>query len=477
MDYGDPQGDGARRRRAIQPLVTARSAPLPSGERARQARRALAADRGRRLRAVRPQSGARRRAAAVARPTWLAAWQRRRDRARAGRGSLARRARAAAGSARAPDRTRGRVRRARSWRRRARRASLRCASDRACCAPRRRRLRRSPSCRRRGGIGDDASMRLLAIIAVLAGCATPPPVGDARRGPATYAYVRARRGGTCGRARDHRGGECPTIDLDGVAAPMDVRARPATVPLRPTRSEPADSKPSAFPVLVCEKSIPDGVARAAVDGRALPLPKANPRRIVVLGDTGLPDQDGRPRVPGVQRRRRSGRSPPSPTRGGRDGAGSRHPRRRLPLSRERVSGRQRGMRRQSLGLRLGRVGGRSVRPGARRCSRRRRGSSCAAITSRAIARARAGGDSSTRARSPPRQDCNDAADDAIGDYSEPYAVPLGSGRRRRHAVHRVRFVAGRRRAAGAERPDARQVSRAVRARVRARRAPADARSS
>ena len=67
---------------------------------------------------------------------------------------------------------------------------------------------------------------------------------------------------------------------------MDVRARAATVPLRPTRSTPAESKPSAFPVLVCEKWIPGGVGRAAIEGRALPLPKANPRRIVVLGDTG-----------------------------------------------------------------------------------------------------------------------------------------------------------------------------------------------
>jgi hypothetical protein len=67
---------------------------------------------------------------------------------------------------------------------------------------------------------------------------------------------------------------------------MDVRSRPATVPLRPTRSDPAESKPSAFPVLVCEKPIPAGARRAAVAGVALPLPKANPRRIVVLGDTG-----------------------------------------------------------------------------------------------------------------------------------------------------------------------------------------------
>jgi hypothetical protein len=48
----------------------------------------------------------------------------------------------------------------------------------------------------------------------------------------------------------------------------------------------AESKPSAFPVLVCEKPIPPSARRAAIAGRALPLPKASPRRIVVLGDTG-----------------------------------------------------------------------------------------------------------------------------------------------------------------------------------------------
>ena len=41
---------------------------------------------------------------------------------------------------------------------------------------------------------------------------------------------------------------CPPIVLDGKAEPMMVRAPPGTAPLRSTLSEPADSKPSAFPV-------------------------------------------------------------------------------------------------------------------------------------------------------------------------------------------------------------------------------------
>ena len=53
--------------------------------------------------------------------------------------------------------------------------------------------------------------------------------------------------------------------------------------------------------------------------------------------------------------------------------------------------------------------------------------------------------------------------------ASPTRCRLASCQKRRHSAYRVRFVAGRRRAAVAGQPDARQVSRAVRARVRARR--------
>lgn len=79
---------------------------------------------------------------------------------------------------------------------------------------------------------------------------------------------------------------CPSINVDGKALAMSVRAPAETVPLRPTRSAPADSKPSAFPVTTCETQLPPGALRASVEGRVLPLPKADPTRIVVIGDTG-----------------------------------------------------------------------------------------------------------------------------------------------------------------------------------------------
>lgn len=79
---------------------------------------------------------------------------------------------------------------------------------------------------------------------------------------------------------------CPLITIDGEVAAMALRAPAGTAPLRPTRSAPEDSKPSAFPVTVCELALPQGARNAEVAGRRLPVPAAEPRRIVVIGDTG-----------------------------------------------------------------------------------------------------------------------------------------------------------------------------------------------
>jgi len=62
---------------------------------------------------------------------------------------------------------------------------------------------------------------------------------------------------------------CPALQTDKGDIAMTVRA-----------AATAD-----FP-LVCAASIPSGVTRASIAGAALPLPVANPQRILVLGDTG-----------------------------------------------------------------------------------------------------------------------------------------------------------------------------------------------
>jgi hypothetical protein len=72
--------------------------------------------------------------------------------------------------------------------------------------------------------------------------------------------------------------QCPQVIFDGIPTPMTVRAGPEQ------RIE--NVKPAAFPVRSCESPVPQGAVAATLDGRVLPLPRPNPRRILVFGDTG-----------------------------------------------------------------------------------------------------------------------------------------------------------------------------------------------
>lgn len=138
-------------------------------------------------------------------------------------------------------------------------------------------MRLNPSCFARPVF---TSCTLLAA-AILAGCATAPLPPDVlstwvvlgEDGAATARVITAATA-------------CPTLDIDGRPVPMAVRAAPATIAQRPTASSPADSKPSAFPVLACEAPLPAGTQKAALAGIELPLPGHEARRIVVIGDTG-----------------------------------------------------------------------------------------------------------------------------------------------------------------------------------------------
>ena len=83
--------------------------------------------------------------------------------------------------------------------------------------------------------------------------------------------------------------KCPQIQFDGKKVRMDVRAVPAILPGRTT-----DAKPSVFPLLTCEKKIPVNTRSVAVDRISLPLLPSVVKRIVVIGDTGcrLKKSDG-----------------------------------------------------------------------------------------------------------------------------------------------------------------------------------------
>ncbi len=65
--------------------------------------------------------------------------------------------------------------------------------------------------------------------------------------------------------------DCPSITLGTQSQPMRVRARPS---------------PPDFPVLVCETIVPPGTDSASIEGRALPLPKVEAQRVLVVADSG-----------------------------------------------------------------------------------------------------------------------------------------------------------------------------------------------
>lgn len=118
---------------------------------------------------------------------------------------------------------------------------------------------------------------------VLSGCATPDiPVTV----PDATAFVVLGENGMPVARVLTTAAQCPLLTLDGRDTAMHLRAGPTTIALRPTRSAPADSKPSAFPLLTCEKVIPPATGKVVLAGRMLPLPPAEVRRIVVIGDTG-----------------------------------------------------------------------------------------------------------------------------------------------------------------------------------------------
>jgi hypothetical protein len=71
---------------------------------------------------------------------------------------------------------------------------------------------------------------------------------------------------------------CPQVIFDGIPALMNVRAEPGY--------KIENVKPAVFSVRSCELQVPPGAVAATLDGRVLPLPRPNPQRILVFGDTG-----------------------------------------------------------------------------------------------------------------------------------------------------------------------------------------------
>jgi hypothetical protein len=107
-----------------------------------------------------------------------------------------------------------------------------------------------------------------AAIAALLLLASPIST-DAEAAPLAQWLQYGANGGLEARAVTDAPG-CPAIAIDGQATPMVERAAPAP----------------GFDVRLCTAPLPTGTGAAAIEGVALPLPRAAPRRILVVGDTG-----------------------------------------------------------------------------------------------------------------------------------------------------------------------------------------------
>ena len=125
------------------------------------------------------------------------------------------------------------------------------------------------------------------LAALLTGCAAPPLPPQPAAAPALglqQAWVQAVAGpGWAVRALT--GEACPTMSWAGAEAVMQERSAPGDEPPPPGNKQPG-SKPTHFTLRACEAPWPAGAASVQVGTITLRAPAAEPRRIVVIGDTG-----------------------------------------------------------------------------------------------------------------------------------------------------------------------------------------------
>ncbi len=142
--------------------------------------------------------------------------------------------------------------------------------------------------------GLPAACLVLAAAAWLAGCAapvvtpptaaTPPPTAAAP--PAVEPIVWVELGAAPLVRAVVAPGACPVLQVDGRPLPMALRVQAGTPAERPTANGNGPARPSAFPLDTCEAALPADARDVRLGERALPAPRAQALRIVVLGDTG-----------------------------------------------------------------------------------------------------------------------------------------------------------------------------------------------
>lgn len=123
-------------------------------------------------------------------------------------------------------------------------------------------------------------VRLAALVPalLLAGCAGL--VSDP--GPDDVAFVVLGEDGLASARLITAATACPPLVVDNRAMPMRVRVPKSAVPARPGQPH----TPPSSAMLTCEAPIAAGSVTASVAGLALPVPRSAATRIVVIGDTG-----------------------------------------------------------------------------------------------------------------------------------------------------------------------------------------------
>jgi hypothetical protein len=120
------------------------------------------------------------------------------------------------------------------------------------------------------------TLALVGAFVALAGCGRAQPAGNAAAPPtqppvpqADSAWVELTDRGAEARLITSADA-CPPLVIDGANVAMTTRGGPSP----------------DFQVRVCQALLPKGARSASVGGRALPIPRAAPKRLVIFGDTG-----------------------------------------------------------------------------------------------------------------------------------------------------------------------------------------------
>lgn len=127
----------------------------------------------------------------------------------------------------------------------------------------------------------------VATLCLLAGCLGSDPSSMSPPSDVRHSYVLLGENGQAVARAITVAATCPGLSVDGAPPePMTLRAPAASLPPRPTAFDANNTIPSTFPVTVCDAPLPAGALRAAIGARELPLPKRHPQKILMIGDTG-----------------------------------------------------------------------------------------------------------------------------------------------------------------------------------------------